>query len=128
MSAFLFVTGMSGAGRSTAAAALEDLGWFVIDNLPPALITKVAELVARPGSESERVVAGITRPTARKTTRSPPATTPGHQVSVYTLRLAKDIAPANNKVMPISVRYSVRTASSPLLPLPSVLPGIRCEP
>ena len=28
------VTGMSGAGRSTAAAALEDVGWFVIDNLP----------------------------------------------------------------------------------------------
>ncbi|MGH9087904.1 MAG: RNase adapter RapZ [Acidimicrobiales bacterium] len=55
MSEFLFVTGMSGAGRSTVGAALEDLGWFVIDNLPPALITKVAELVGRPGSESERV-------------------------------------------------------------------------
>ncbi len=55
MSEFLFVTGMSGAGRSTVGAALEDLGWFVIDNLPPTLITKVAELVGRPGSESERV-------------------------------------------------------------------------
>jgi UPF0042 nucleotide-binding protein len=32
------VTGMSGAGRSTAANALEDLGWFVVDNLPPALL------------------------------------------------------------------------------------------
>ena len=31
------VTGMSGAGRSTAARALEDLDWFVVDNLPPAL-------------------------------------------------------------------------------------------
>ena len=38
------VTGMSGAGRSEAADVLEDLGFFVIDNLPPALITKVAEL------------------------------------------------------------------------------------
>ncbi len=38
------VTGMSGAGRSTAANVLEDLGFFVIDNLPPALISKVAEL------------------------------------------------------------------------------------
>ncbi len=36
MSEFLVVTGMSGAGRSTAAAALEDVGWFVIDNLPAA--------------------------------------------------------------------------------------------
>ncbi len=61
MSAFLFVTGMSGAGRSTAAATLEDLGWFVIDNLPPSLITKVADLVARPGSENDRVALVIGR-------------------------------------------------------------------
>ena len=38
------VTGMSGAGRSTAADVLEDLGFFVIDNLPPELIVKVSEL------------------------------------------------------------------------------------
>jgi UPF0042 nucleotide-binding protein len=50
------VAGMSGAGRSTAANALEDLGWFVIDNLPAALIPKVAELAeASPGSEYGRV-------------------------------------------------------------------------
>ncbi len=61
MSEFLFVTGMSGAGRSTAAATLEDLGWFVIDNLPPTLITKVADLVGRPGSETERVALVIGR-------------------------------------------------------------------
>ncbi|HTX63764.1 MAG TPA: RNase adapter RapZ [Acidimicrobiales bacterium] len=61
MTEFLFVTGMSGAGRSTTAAALEDLGWFVIDNLPPSLITKVADLVSRPGSENERVALVIGR-------------------------------------------------------------------
>ncbi len=38
------ISGMSGAGRSEAARVLEDLGFFVIDNLPPALISKVAEL------------------------------------------------------------------------------------
>jgi UPF0042 nucleotide-binding protein len=38
------ITGMSGAGRSAASDVLEDLGFFVIDNLPPALIAKVAEL------------------------------------------------------------------------------------
>jgi UPF0042 nucleotide-binding protein len=38
------ITGLSGAGRSSAADVLEDLGCFVIDNLPPALIPKVAEL------------------------------------------------------------------------------------
>ena len=37
MAEFLVVTGMSGAGRSTAAASLEDLGWFVIDNLPSSI-------------------------------------------------------------------------------------------
>jgi RNase adapter protein RapZ len=42
----MIVTGMSGAGRSAAADVLEDLGFFVIDNLPPALISKVAELAA----------------------------------------------------------------------------------
>lgn len=38
------VTGMSGAGRSTAARALEDLGWFVIDNLPPGLLAQAISL------------------------------------------------------------------------------------
>ena len=61
MSEFLVVTGMSGAGRSTAAASLEDLGWFVIDNLPTALIGKVAELVGLPGSEAERVALVVGR-------------------------------------------------------------------
>ncbi|MFM7059774.1 MAG: RNase adapter RapZ [Actinomycetes bacterium] len=46
---------MSGAGRSTAADALEDLGFFVIDNLPPALIGKVADL-ARSGERVSRYV------------------------------------------------------------------------
>jgi UPF0042 nucleotide-binding protein len=55
MSEYLVVTGMSGAGRSTAGATLEDLGWFVIDNMPSALITKVSELVDGTGSEMERV-------------------------------------------------------------------------
>lgn len=47
------ITGMSGAGRSEAANVLEDLGFFVIDNLPPALIGKVAEL-ARGGDRPAR--------------------------------------------------------------------------
>lgn len=38
------VSGLSGAGRSTAAKCLEDLGWFVVDNLPPELIATMVEL------------------------------------------------------------------------------------
>ncbi|MGV1004694.1 MAG: RNase adapter RapZ [Candidatus Nanopelagicales bacterium] len=41
----LVVTGMSGAGRSSAARALEDLGWFVIDNLPPQLLPTTLDVV-----------------------------------------------------------------------------------
>jgi UPF0042 nucleotide-binding protein len=43
----VIITGMSGAGRSTAAKSLEDLGWFVVDNLPPALLTTMLDLADR---------------------------------------------------------------------------------
>ncbi|HYZ11875.1 MAG TPA: RNase adapter RapZ, partial [Actinomycetota bacterium] len=46
---FTLITGLSGAGRSEAAKCLEDLGFFVVDNLPPALIPKMAELVETTG-------------------------------------------------------------------------------
>ena len=46
---FVIVTGLSGAGRSEAARCLEDVGYFVVDNLPPALIGKMAELATGSG-------------------------------------------------------------------------------
>jgi UPF0042 nucleotide-binding protein len=53
---FTIITGLSGAGRSEAAKCFEDLGYFVVDNLPPALIGKMAELVVTgPGSDPKRV-------------------------------------------------------------------------
>jgi UPF0042 nucleotide-binding protein len=61
MGEFLVVTGMSGAGRSTVGAALEDLGWFVIDNLPPSLITRFADLIGRPGVEGDHFALVIGR-------------------------------------------------------------------
>ncbi len=42
----LVVTGMSGAGRSTVAKALEDMDWYVVDNLPPQMLKPMAELFA----------------------------------------------------------------------------------
>jgi RNase adapter protein RapZ len=51
----LVISGLSGAGRSQAAADLDDLGWFVVDNLPTALFEKVAELGSQPGSAIERL-------------------------------------------------------------------------
>jgi RNase adapter protein RapZ len=61
MAEFLVVTGLSGAGRSQAAGVLEDLGWFVMDNLPRSLVAKVAELVSGPGSSIDRVVLVVGR-------------------------------------------------------------------
>lgn len=56
----ILVTGMSGAGRSTATRALEDIGWFVVDNLPPTLMTNVVDYVAqRTGSHKVAVVADV---------------------------------------------------------------------
>lgn len=49
------VTGLSGAGRSVAAGALDDLGWFVIDNLPVSLVPKVAELATSATGNYDRV-------------------------------------------------------------------------
>ena len=49
------VSGLSGAGRSTAAKVLEDLGWFVVDNLPPELISTMVDLGARARGDITRV-------------------------------------------------------------------------
>ena len=56
---FVIVTGLSGAGRSEAAHCLEDLGYFVVDNLPPALIGKMAELSTGGGPERVAIVADV---------------------------------------------------------------------
>ena len=55
MADILLITGLSGAGRSGAAAVLEDLGWYVIDNLPTSLVDTIVELVSKPGSDIERL-------------------------------------------------------------------------
>ncbi len=55
MSEFGLIAGMSGAGRSATAGDLEDLGWFVIDNVPAALIPKLGELAAPAGSAFGRL-------------------------------------------------------------------------
>ncbi len=61
MAEFLVVTGLSGAGRSQAGAVLEDLGWYVMDNLPTPLITKVADLLSGPGPEVQKVALVVGR-------------------------------------------------------------------
>ncbi len=58
-SELLIITGMSGAGRSTAAKALEDLGWYVVDNLPPQLIAELAVLAATAEPRVRRIAVAV---------------------------------------------------------------------
>lgn len=55
----VIVTGLSGAGKSQALKSLEDLGWFCVDNLPPALLPKLAELGEASGQRPGRIALGI---------------------------------------------------------------------
>ena len=52
---FIVITGLSGAGKSEAARCFEDMGYFCIDNLPPSLVSRMAELCALPGSSVKKV-------------------------------------------------------------------------
>ena len=56
---FVVVTGLSGSGKSETMRALEDMGFYCVDNLPPALITKFAELCYQPNSSIDKVALGI---------------------------------------------------------------------
>ncbi len=53
------ITGMSGAGRSTAGNVLEDLGWSVVDNLPPALIPALVEMIGESDSTVTRLAVAV---------------------------------------------------------------------
>jgi RNase adapter protein RapZ len=55
----LIVTGMSGAGRSTVGNALEDLGWYVVDNLPPQMLRPLVELADRAGGSLPKIAAVV---------------------------------------------------------------------
>ena len=55
----LIVTGMSGAGRSTVGNALEDLGWYVVDNLPPQMLRPLVELAGRAGNNLPKIAAVV---------------------------------------------------------------------
>ncbi len=55
----VLITGMSSAGRSTAANVLEDLGWYVVDNLPPQLLTSLVDLAAGAPEGARRLAAVI---------------------------------------------------------------------
>jgi len=93
VSEFLIVTGMSGAGRSTAARAMEDLGWLRVDNMPPAMFAEVAKMVGTAGGEAERVafVAGTGAFTEELVPGFERLRAEGHRVRVLFLDASDDV-------------------------------------
>ncbi len=95
MTDFVLIAGMSGAGRSTAAAALEDAGWYVIDNMPPSLLSEAAEVVGSPDAGQERVALVIGRGGGAQPKEAVPAiealTAQGHTVRVVYLDAPLDV-------------------------------------
>jgi len=81
----VLITGLSGAGRSGAADVLEDLGWFVVDNLPTALIGTIVELAAKPNSDIERLALVAGRQHAEVLTKVGELRADGHDVRVVFL-------------------------------------------
>ena len=55
----MLITGMSGAGRTHAADALEDMGWYVVDNLPPKLLIPLVDMMTSSGSKVHKLAAVI---------------------------------------------------------------------
>ena len=85
MADVVLITGLSGAGRSGAADVLEDLGWFVVDNLPTALIGTIVELAAKPNSDIERLALVAGRQHAEVLTKVGELRADGHDVRVVFL-------------------------------------------
>ncbi len=85
MADVVLITGLSGAGRSGVADVLEDLGWFVVDNLPTALIGTIVELAAKPNSDIERLALVAGRQHAEVLTKVGELRADGHDVRMVFL-------------------------------------------
>ena len=92
---YLVIAGMSGAGRSTAAAALEDAGWYVIDNMPPALLSDLDRALGHAESTHDRVAVVMGRGGAAQAAEILPAidalNAQGHRVRILYLDAPQDV-------------------------------------
>lgn len=119
----VLVTGLSGAGKSTATKALEDLGFFCIDNLPVTLLPKLLELVSHGASDEVQRIAIVVDAREGRFLDSTPAALEevrreGHQLEVIFLDCADDA---------LIRRFSETRRRHPLSPDGSVQEGITLE-
>jgi UPF0042 nucleotide-binding protein len=119
---FIVVTGMSGAGKSAASRCLEDLGFFCIDNLPAALIPKVAELCAQTEKRIDRVALVVDAREGRFLDALfdilVDLRREGHEVRMVFLDASDEV---------LVRRFSESRRPHPLAPGGSALEGIRAE-
>jgi RNase adapter protein RapZ len=118
---FTIITGLSGAGRSEVAKSFEDLGYFVVDNLPPALIGKMAELAAASGTPARVAIVADVRG------------------GVFFGELSKGLQELKSQGIPYRIvfleaadedlvkRYEATRRRHPLAPADRVVEGIRKE-
>ena len=90
MADIVVITGLSGAGRTNAAADLEDQGWYVVDNLPTSLVRTIVELASVPGAGIERLalVVGTSPQQAEIVGAIEGLRTGGHRVRIVYLEAA----------------------------------------
>ncbi|HYL81238.1 MAG TPA: RNase adapter RapZ [Candidatus Acidoferrum sp.] len=119
---FIVITGMSGAGKSAASRCLEDLGFFCIDNLPAALIPKMAELCAQSEKRIDRVALVIDAREGRFLDALfdilVDLRRDGHQVRMVFLEASDEV---------LVRRFSESRRPHPMAPGSSALEGIRAE-
>jgi RNase adapter protein RapZ len=116
------ISGVSGAGKTTAVHALEDLGYFCVDNLPPPLLPNFVDLITRPGSEVDQVALVMDARERRFLAEAPAALDflddPRISASVMFLDCRDDI---------LIRRFSETRRMHPLAPRSGVTEGIALE-
>lgn len=119
----LLVTGLSGGGKSTAVKALEDAGWFCIDNLPVVMLPKLLELAARGGEDAiDRLALVVDAREGRYLDAAPGALeevrSAGHRIEVVFLDCADEV---------LLRRFSETRRRHPLSPEGSAEAGVAAE-
>jgi UPF0042 nucleotide-binding protein len=122
-SRFVVLTGLSGSGKSQAIRALEDLGYFCVDNLPVALLPMLAELTLRAGNEISRAAVVIDAREGKMLDELPPVlrrlrTTPRLNPTLIFLDASDEV---------LVRRFSETRRPHPLAPDRSAIEGIREE-
>ncbi len=119
---FILVTGLSGAGKTQALHFFEDIGYYCVDNLPPALVPTFAELVARAKPARNRIAVCVDARTGEDL-----ANLPDYLGAVGELGLRPNVLFLDSSDAVLLRRYSESRRRHPASPAGSIEEGIACE-